>query len=387
MLKIWGSMLAVVSTLSLLTGCATVTNRKIAHERLSPGELQSYAQTVLSPEEMRLFQVPYEIDRKLSNIAHNSETFGRTKYQQAKQLAVMLLSGRDMNITYNRTSNYVATEVVEHKKANCISYTNLFIGMARAIRINAQYAEVTEVDSFERVGDKIVYNSHICAVVYDGPKPYLIDFSLVDYPQYHQWRAISDLEAAASFYNNIGSEIFLQRESPDYLAKAIKYFTMAYKLFPDSPQVYNNLGVVEMELGNLEQAERHFRRSLAIRPGYFAAYNNLGSIYVRKGEIPEAIKLMREAIASSPDNKYAWNTLARLLMTENDYAGAEEALKKALKVDKRFTEARHALGKLYVMLGRGREALEQFTLALKYKPEDDIARNKMELIRQLAADQ
>jgi tetratricopeptide (TPR) repeat protein len=386
MFRHWGLLPAVLASLVILSGCGTVTNQKLAQDKLSPNELQNYAQNVLSPEELKLFKVPYKIDKDLENMARLVETFGRTKYHQAKQLAVMLLSGSDLGITYSRTSNYTATEAVLHKKANCISYTNLFIGMARALRVDAQYAEVTEVDSFEKVGDTIVYNSHVCAVVYDGPKPYLIDFSLTDYPQYHQWRAISDLEAVASFYNNIASGIFLKREDENYLKEAITYLTMAYKLYPDSPQVYNNLGVVELERGNVEAAEKYFHRSLAIHPGYFAAYNNLASIYLRRGETEEAIKLMREAIASSPGDQFAYNTLARMLMGQEDYAGAEDALKKALRIDKRYSEARHSLGKLYLKLGRGQEALEQFTLALRYQPNDDIARNKMELIKQLAAE-
>jgi len=387
MLKHWGPFVAALVSVALLTGCGSVKNLKVPHERLSPQQLQNYANSVLESDELKLFEVPFKIDRSLVKSAHMAETFGRTKYQQAKQLAVMLLTGKDMGIVYSRNSNYSALDVVAHKKANCISYTNLFIGMARAIRINAQYAEVTEVDSFEKVGDTIVYNSHICAVVYDGPKPYLIDFSLTDYPQYHRWRAISDLEAAACFYNNIGSDIFLRRETPDFLEKAIKYYTIAYKLYPDSPQVYNNLGVIEMELGNIDKAEQDFHRSLAIRPGYFAAYNNLGSIYLRKGELDEAIRLVREAIEASPGNRFAYNTLARMLIQKEDYAGAEETLKKALKINKRYTEARHRLGKLYLKLGRGKEALQQFALALKYKPDDDIARNKMDLIQRLASDQ
>ncbi len=387
MLRHWGPFLVAILSVALLASCGSVRNLKVPHERLSPDQIQDYANSVLDSDELKLFQVPYKIDKPLARTARMMETFGRTKYHQAKQLAVMLLSGRDMGITYSRNSNYTALEVVVEKKANCISYTNLFIGMARAIRINAQYAEVTEVDSFEKVGDTIVYNSHICAVVYDGPKPYLIDFSLTDHPQYHLWRAISDLEAAASFYNNIGSEIYLRRESPDFLNEAIKYFTIAYKLYPDSAQVYNNLGVIEIELGNLDKAEDLFLRSLAIRPGYFAAYNNLGSIHMRKGETDEAIRLIQEAVTASPDNIFAYNTLARLLMAKEDYEGAETNLKKALKINKRYSEARHRLGQLYIKLGRGKEAMQQFALALKYKPDDDIALNKMELLRRLASDQ
>jgi tetratricopeptide (TPR) repeat protein len=258
--------------------------------------------------------------------------------------------------------------------------------MARAIDINAQYAEVTEVDSFNKVGDTVVYNSHVCAVVFDGPKPYLIDFSLRRYPQYRAWRAISDLEAVASFYNNIGSEKYLNEDDPARFENAMRYYNMSLKLYPDAPQVYNNIGVLELNRGNVAAAERNFRKALEIRPGYFAAYNNLGSIYNRRGETNKSIELLGSAIKASPDNPFAYLSLARLQVSEDLLEEAEMNLKKALSVDKRFTEARHELGRLYLRMGRGSEALRQFALALKYQPDDDIARNKMELIQQLALD-
>ena len=381
-----GLLIFILAATVLLSACGTVTLNKRITERMTPEEMQAYAEKVLTKEELKLFSVPYDVNPEIRQIAYNVQAFGRTKYHQGKQLAVLLLAGGDLGISYNRTSNFTALEVYGKRTANCISYTNLFIGMARALRINARYAEVNEVDSFDKIGDTVVYNSHICAVIYDGPKPFLIDFSLSDYPQYHFWRSISDLEAVAGFYNNIGSDIFLERKDPDFIEQAERYFNLSRKLYPDSPQTYNNIGVLELEKGDLDEAERQFRRALDIKPGYFAAYNNLGSIYMRRGKIDESIRLVREAIVASPGNKYAYNTLAKLYISQEKYDSAESNLRKALKIDKRYTEARHELGKLYLKLGRGDEALEQFALAIKFKPEDDIARNKLDLIRQLTDD-
>ena len=378
-----GLLICILGATVLLSACGTTTLNKRITERMTPEQMQAYAKSVLSAEEMKLFSVPYDINAEVKQIALNVETFGRTKYHQGRQLAVLLLAGGDLGISYKRNSNFTAMEVYDRRTANCISYTNLFIGMARALRINARYAEVNEVDSFEKYGDTVVYNSHICAVIFDGPKPFLIDFSLTDNPQYHLWRSITDLEAVAGFYNNIGSDIFLERKSPDFLDEAARYLNISRKLYPDSPQTYNNIGVIELEKGNIDEAERQFRRALDIKPGYFAAYNNLGSIYMRRGKIDESIRLVQEAIVASPGNKYAYNTLAKLYMRQENYASAENNLRKALRIDKRYTEARHELGKLYLKLGRGDEALEQFALAIKFKPEDDIARNKLDLIRQL----
>ena len=136
-----------------------------------------------------------------------------------------------------------------------------------------------------------------------------------------------------------------------------------------------------------EGAERMFGRALHVRPGYFAAYNNLGSIYMRRGEVDRAIRVVREAAETSPDNPFGYHTLGRLYVGIGDYEAAEGAFRRALRISRSFTEARHSLGRLYLRMGRGQDALEQFALALRYQPDDDIARNKLELIRRFMDEQ
>jgi tetratricopeptide (TPR) repeat protein len=240
------------------------------------------------------------------------------------------------------------------------------------------------VESYDKIGGMVVYNSHVCAVVFNGPKPFIIDFSLRRYPQYHSWRTITDVEAAASFYNNIGSHHFIASDTPEAYEKAKTYFNMAMKLQPDFVQAYNNMGVLYMRQDNREMAEKMYRKALKIKPGYFAAYSNLGNIYTSRGEIEKAIVVMKEAIKAAPDNPYGYMNLARIYLAQEDYGRAEEMLIRTLKLNERYTEARHMLGRLYLRQGRGADAKRQFALALKFQPDDDLAINKMDLIERLS---
>jgi len=169
--------------LLVAAGCGTV--HRARQTRYSVVQIQRYAEQVLEPEELELFRVPFQINGDLAQIAMQVNRLGRGKIQQARELALVLLRGDNLGITYNRGRNATALEVYQTREANCISYTNLFIGMARSLDIEVYFAEVTEVDSFEKVGDTVVYNSHICAIAFEGPRHYMIDFSLRDHPQYH----------------------------------------------------------------------------------------------------------------------------------------------------------------------------------------------------------
>lgn len=373
------------SLLILAAGCNAT--HKYPQGKVHSEEMQRYAEKVLTPQEMQIFKVPFEIDDQLRTLAKEVDKGGYSKTFMARELALMLLEDGAIGVSYNRDSNATAKEVYVTKKANCISFTNLFIGMARSLGIDANYAEVTEVSSFDKLGNTIIYNSHVCAVVFEGPRVYLIDFSFRPNPQYHSWRAISDLEAVADFYNNIASQHYLKSDDPDRVEKALKYYNMALKIYPDSVSTFNNLGVLKLRENDFEGAEQMFLKALQIRPGYFAAYTNLGSIYRKKGEIDKAIELLQAGIDASPNNPYSYHSLAKLYLEIDDKEKAEETLRKALRIDKRFTEARHELGRLYLRMGRGKEALQQFALALKYQPDDTVARNKMDLIRQLTMEQ
>ena len=383
-------MLIIVALISvaMATGCSSKVANKTSMVNLKKADLYSYARSVLTDEEYALFEVPFELDPTLKAIAATAEDRKLPDLTIAKTLALKLLMDEDtdgLGIKYSSNKNYSATEVYKHREANCISFTNLFVGMARSIGLNVNFIEVTEVESFDKVGNNIVYNSHICAVIFRGPNPYVLDFSLRKYPQYHSWRTISDIEAIASFYNNKGSDILIANESLASLDKAETYFIMATKLYPKFAQAYNNLGVLKMRQFEPEEAELMYLKALEIKPGYFAAYNNLSKIYINRGETVKAVSLMKDAIKASPKNIYAYLNLAKIHISLKDYKEAENVLQLALVKKKDFTEARHELGRLMLRTGRSGEAKQQFALALKYQPDDSIARNKMDLIEQLTA--
>lgn len=379
---LWFLILGLVALLATLTSCGTV--QKVDKKVFSDTEMLRFARKVLSDEEFALFKVPYKITDELREIAKEIARPGWSKSFQAKQLALKLLAGDELGITYSHNCNFSAIEVFESRKANCISYTNLFVGMARSIGINAEYAEVTEVESYSKIGDTVVYNSHVCAVVFEGPKHYLIDFSLRPHRNYHFWRAMSDPEAAAVFYNNLGAREYLEEDESVRVNKALTYFYLARKLAPKLPQVYNNLGVLELHRNNISKAESYFHMALEHRPGYFAAYSNLGSLYLTRGELDNALRLYQGAVKASPENKYAFHALARLQIRKGFNEEAERSLKKALAIDQRFTDARHDLGRLFLRSGRLADALDQFALALKYQPDDKLAQSKIDMIESLA---
>jgi len=256
--NLWALLVLLPALALTLSACASAF--KAAPDLMKAEQLQTFALKALDNQELKLFKVPYEISPEIAAIARGADNPGLSKWERARELALSLIKEDKLGISYSHNRNLTALEVFEERKANCISYTNLYIGMARAIGIDARYAEVFEVDSFDKVGDTVIYNSHICAVIVDTIDAYLVDFSLRPNKQYRSWRVVGDLEATAIFYNNIGAQHYLDQQEPGNIASAQRFYNIALKLYPDNPQVHNNYGVLEMHRLNTLAAERHFRQ-------------------------------------------------------------------------------------------------------------------------------
>ena len=57
----------------------------------------------------------------------------------------------------------------------------------------------------------------------------------------------------------------------------------ASEMAPDNPDLLYNIGVINMEQGNLTEARDAYKKTLAIDPGYINALLNLSTTYVNEG--------------------------------------------------------------------------------------------------------
>jgi tetratricopeptide (TPR) repeat protein len=110
---------------------------------------------------------------------------------------------------------------------------------------------------------------------------------------------------AKQFYDNAFS--FLQKEEPN---QALASFRTAVRLDNSSYLYWNDLGVTEMRVGQLQKAYKRFRRSLELEPSFAVAKKNLDEIitylFSEKSQLSE-IKV--KEIVSAP--------LHRKLYSEN----------------------------------------------------------------------
>ena len=82
--------------------------------------------------------------------------------------------------------------------------------------------------------------------------------------------------------------------------------------------------------GDINQAEKIYRRVLDIVPGHPDALNFLGMIAMVRGRRPEAIELIRQSLAADPSQGERYVNLSNVLLTSGRMAEAVEALERAV---------------------------------------------------------
>jgi Flp pilus assembly protein TadD len=139
---------------------------------------------------------------------------------------------------------------------------------------------------------------------------------------------------------------------------------------PNSPKVYNNLGIAYYEKGLYDKAIEVYRRSISLSPDNFFAYSNLGVAYAVIGRIDLAIENLTRAISLEPQNGVAHANLARAHRRLGQYEKAVENYRQAVALAPYNEMAFYGLGSTYMILGEFDNALAAFTRFVELSPQN-----------------
>ena len=124
-------------------------------------------------------------------------------------------------------------------------------------------------------------------------------------------------------------------------------------------------------------SETLFTHALAVTGKNDVAENNLGIIFLEKGQLDEAIARLQAAIDLRPENGPAQNNLAKALLQKGRVAEAMVHYRKFLEIEPENVEARNILGTALIQQGRVEEATKQWQDALALEPENGNAASNL----------
>jgi tetratricopeptide (TPR) repeat protein len=281
---------------------------------------------------------------------------------------IRAMEGRGMfSLEYAEVTR-TARRTFHDRQGNCLSFTMLFVGLARAAGLRANYQSVDVPPSWSYDGQVVVAN-HVNTVVRTaGRGETIVDFNIRPYERSQSRRRVEDNYALGLFYTNLGAEAML---TGDYAA-ALLYLRAAAGVHADLAGLWVNLGVLYSRHALYQHAEAAYLRALAIDPAEPSALVNLALVYDMLDEPALAADYRERVQRYRERNPYYHFTAATEAYEAQQYSAALTSLRKALRL-KPDEHAFHELrGQVQEALGKPRHATQSFERAREYEAAEAL---------------
>lgn len=202
----------------------------------------------------------------------------------------------------------------------------------------------------------------------ENPPPGVVDASLAGIPK-----------PALDLYG----EALKSKQKSDF-NKAIEQLSSAILLDAKFMLAFNELGLLYMQTGQLDEAETALQSALKLGPEAFPPIFNHGLLLVRKKQFNEAEKELRRALAKDDRSAAAHLYLGRVLISLQKYDEAEQQLQRAFALGgDRLSLAHRFLGALYMERGDNEKAVKELERYLQLEPKAKDAEQLRETIKHL----
>jgi len=273
-----------------------------------------------------------------------------------------------------------AQETFQARLGNCLSFTNMFVAMARDVGIEVTYQEVEIPPDWTLEGDTYVLNRHVNVYIdlgRGGTK--VVDFNIDDFRSSYDRQLISDERALAHFYSNIGVE-YMQKHEP---LEALRYFRKAVASDHQFAPVWSNLGALYSRAGHFKYAEAAYLRTLEINPQELIAMSNLGRLYESLGQTERAEWYSKQTNLHRMRNPYYRYHLAHDAFLAKDYDTAIGHLKYSVRKKKNEDTFFFLMGLSYLQKGNESAARRWLEKAEQVAEDDGLQRkyhSKLEML-------
>ncbi len=283
----------------------------------SDAEIPSYDLMSLTPE-MRL--VAEEIALQYRHPARRAEALHRAL------LSSQMAGG--MGMRYVALNTTTAARAFERQEVNCLSFTLMYVSMARHIGLKAEVNDVQVPPSWDlRDGQSFLLFRHVNAkVMLPRGDELVVDLEMDRYSPVYTQSVIGDRLVAAQFYNNLGME----RVAAGDMRSGFLHLREALRLDDRQSYIWNNLGTLYKRLGEEAAAEAAYAQGLRLAPGDLPLMSNLSSLYETRGEPDKADYFLQRVREHRNSNPYYLYSLAQKQLAEGNLVQAKRYLDKAI---------------------------------------------------------
>ncbi|MDP9121635.1 MAG: tetratricopeptide repeat protein [Acidobacteriota bacterium] len=328
----------------------------------------------VGPDLARRIEVPFALDEKVQ-AAFDKVRPAPSEHDKVKQVLDFVFQRMDLQYELTPTRNAVA--VFETRKGNCLSFVNLFVGLARQRGLNPFYVEVTDYQTWNHREGMVVSQGHIVGGVYLDGELKTYDFLPYHPKAYRKFKPIDDLTAVAHYYNNLGAEALMRGDA----AAARPLLEIATGVAPRFEKALNNMGIAVARAGQLDRAVEIYQRGLGITPDDPILLTNLARAYQELGRREEADRTLQRVEELNISNPYFFVYQGEAALNRGDEAKALDYLTRALRLDSEAPEVHLGFVKVFLARGEMERARHHLERALKLDPTNRQAREYARMLR------
>lgn len=289
------------------------------------------------PEPVAAYQVPTDpgellkVDEPMRQYFAGKLRGLRQPEDRLRALLHAILKPEGLNFTYDFERTLDARETFRQRRGNCVSFSFLFVAVAREFGLEAAFQNALTPLKWDRYGHIVVSVRHMNVRVEIGHDVHLVDLqldeiagiALADMP------VIGDERAFAQFYDNAGFFELLRGRR----AEALRYMILATATDPACAGAWANRAAMHAHDGDLAEARACYERSLQADPRDLFALEGYVGILQRLGSAEDlriAAKYERRAQAVRDRNPYYQQRLAERAQERGDWVAAEKLYRRAI---------------------------------------------------------
>lgn len=308
-----GALAVLLALAGSGSACAPVHHRIYA-----PADLRAELMR-RAPERPDLAKVvPHEVPPEAVERARQVVAVARATTERARVSALVEamfepVAAGGFGLRYEEAETVGAAAALLRGTGNCLDLASIFIGLARAVGLRAEYMDASHRvhDTREVAGGITLRSGHVTAAADLGGDRVGLDFARLG--PILRYRLMDDVEAVAHFHNNRGWDGIdraLTAGTPVDWEAALSEFEAAVLLEPGFAAGWNNAGIAAARLGRRAEAIEDYRRAAEEAPGLAAPRVNLAALLLQVGEVAGAISELEAALKAEPGDPTATRLLA-----------------------------------------------------------------------------
>lgn len=268
--------------------------------------------------------------------------------EQVQGLLDYMIADDGLALRYQEQPTLGIAESYAQRRVNCLSFTLLFVAMARASGMHARVQASDDALAMEVLGDTLHRTSHVNAGIEIDGRDYTVDVGWRSMLAGHTPRAISDAQAIALLHNNQAVERLLLGD----IVAASAGIDLALALDPANATLWSNAGVVHSRAGRVDAAERAYLRALKLQRDHLGALTNLVALHHGEGDAAQAGRYAKRLQRAQARDPYSQFLIAQELAESGAYDDAVAHFRRAIRLLPDEPEFHRSLAEAYRKQGK-----------------------------------